>query len=155
LTAEASRGALGLPSHMLDTRNASGRRFEHVSPRLRSDVLDRYTSDRTQRSLFRFGSLASGSDRLQILYSGANAHFGSLSWTASLNCLASGHWPPRLLVATQNSGQHVKMPHAGFQSLEGWTLLLIFERKKKDHLAAVSPKSDQVFRSGGYDRGRR
>jgi hypothetical protein len=42
-------------------------------------------------------------------------------------------------------GPHVKMPHAGFQSLEGWTLLLIFERKKKDHLAAVSPKSDQVF----------
>jgi len=37
------------------------------------------------------------------------------------------------------------MPHAGFQSLEGRTLLLIFERKKKDHLAAVSPKSDQVF----------
>jgi hypothetical protein len=35
------------------------------------------------------------------------------------------------------------------RSLEGRTLVLITERKKKDHLAAVSPKSDQVFRSGG------
>src|ERR1019366_8336297 len=32
-----------------------------------------------------------------------------------LNCLASGHWPARLL-ATQNSGQHVKMLHT--RSLE-------------------------------------
>src|ERR1035437_2405285 len=52
---------------MLDTQNASGQRSEHASPQLRSDVLDRYTSDRTQRSLSRFGSHASGSDRLQIL----------------------------------------------------------------------------------------
>jgi hypothetical protein len=29
----------------------------------------------------------------------------------------------------------VKMPHAGFRSLEGRTLLLIFECKKKDRLA--------------------
>src|SRR5665647_2110429 len=139
---------------MLDTRNASDRRSEHESPQLQSDVLDRYTSDRTQRSLSRFGSLADGSERLQIPYCGANAHFGSLSWTPP-NCLASVALGTSTQGAAQNSGQHVKMPHAGFQSLEGWTLLLIFERKKKDHLAAVSPKSDQVFRSGGCDRGRR
>jgi hypothetical protein len=29
--------------------------------------------------------------------------------------------------------------------------MFIFERKKKDHLAAVSPKSDQVLGSGGCD----
>src|ERR1035437_592839 len=91
---------------MLDTRNAPGRRSEHASPRLRSDVLNRYTSDRTLRSLSRFGSLAGGFRRLQILCSGADAYFGSHSWTPP-NCIGSGHVTTSTLGATQNSGQYV------------------------------------------------
>src|ERR1035441_29736 len=66
---------------MLDKQNESGRRSEHASPRLRSDVRDRYISVRTRRSLSRFGSFASGSGSLQILYCDANVQFDSLSRT--------------------------------------------------------------------------
>src|SRR5476651_1577626 len=91
---------------MLDTRNAPGRRSEHASPPLRSDVLNRYTSDRTQRSLSRFGSLAGGFGRLQILCSSADARVGLHSWTPP-NCVASGHVTTSTLGAAQNSCQYV------------------------------------------------